>query len=439
MARSPDAFPASDDLGSERQLRGRSPVSRRSSRDRGSVVPPAGVAMIRTEQGKKGGKRMNVRQQKSLIPTAADGVVLECGRVVSNLLLLTVLVMLTACGGWRPSASTFGGGSGTKDDPYLIATETHLRNVGINSLYFDGKYLLLTADITLSGPLCPIGADLHGFGGIFDGGGHTISELTATTKCPEYGGLFGVINQNGQIRNLTVETSTEEIATPHQWAARTGAIASFNMGRIENCTSRGLLKNGEILGGIVGVNKGIIRDCTNYATIEVKKQEGEGGIASGGGIAGASMTVGALLDEVVVSGSLNKGRVTVEGNHTAKAGGIVASCSGSSRIEDCVNEGSVSARARKRAYGESDVYVGGVVGLIEAGATAERCVNRGKVGATGHENVYMSGIAGKIRGAKLIECRNEDVVRAKGNPGRQGVAVGSERLENTISNSGKPR
>ncbi|WP_300709019.1 hypothetical protein [uncultured Desulfovibrio sp.] len=359
-------------------------------------------------------------------------------RAVRILLLFAVLVMLTACGGWRPNASTFGGGSGTKDDPYLIATETHLRNVGINSLYFDGKYLLLTADIALSGPLCPIGADLHGFGGIFDGGGHTISELRMTTKCPEYGGLFGVVNKNGQIRNLTVETSMEEIAGPHQWAARTGAIASFNMGRIENCTSRGLLKNGEIIGGIVGVNKGIVRNCTNDATIEVKKPDGEGGFASGGGIAGASMTEGALLDEVVVSGSLNNGRVTVEGNHTAMAGGIVASCSGSSRIEDCVNEGTVSARARKSAYGESDVYVGGVVGLI-AGATAERCVNRGKVRATGHENVYVSGIAGKIRGARLIECRSEDAVRAKGNPGRQGAVVGGKGVENTISNSGKRR
>lgn len=359
-------------------------------------------------------------------------------RAVRNLLLFAVLVMLTACGGWRPNASTFGGGSGTKDDPYLIATETHLRNVGINSLYFDGKYLLLTADIALSGPLCPIGADLHGFGGILDGGGHTISELRMTTKCPEYGGLFGVVNKNGQIRNLTVETSMEEIAGPHQWAARTGAIASFNMGRIENCTSRGLLKNGEIIGGIVGVNKGIVRNCTNDATIEVKKPDGEGGFASGGGIAGASMTEGALLDEVVVSGSLNNGRVTVEGNHTAMAGGIVASCSGSSRIEDCVNEGTVSARARKSAYGESDVYVGGVVGLI-AGATAERCVNRGKVRATGHENVYVSGIAGKIRGARLIECRSEDAVRAKGNPGRQGAVVGGKGVENTISNSGKRR
>lgn len=124
--------------------------------------------------------------------------------------------------------------------------------------------------------------------------------------------------------------------------------------------------------------------------------------------------------------------------HTAMAGGIVASCSGSSRIEDCVNEGTVSARARKSAYGESDVYVGGVVGLI-AGATAERCVNRGKVRATGHENVYVSGIAGKIRGARLIECRSEDAVRAKGNPGRQGAVVGGKGVENTISNSGKRR
>lgn len=376
---------------------------------------------------------MDAQQQEAIGCGNAAGGIRRNKRAVWNILLFAMLIMLSACGGWRPNASTFGGGSGTKDDPYLITTETHLRNVGSNSLYFDGKYLLLTADITLSDPWCPIGANLHGFGGILDGGGHTISALTVNAKCLDYGGLFGLVNQYGEIRNLTVEASMEGIAGLHQ-RARFGAIASFNMGRIENCTSRGFLKAGEIIGGIVGVNKGIVRNCTNHATIEVKTPEGASGSASGGGIAGASMTVDALPDEVLVSGSLNTGRVTVEGNDRAMAGGIVASCSGAARIENCVNEGAVAARVRKLAYGESEVYAGGVIGVIVAGATAERCVNRSTVRATGHENIYAGGIAGKIGGANLIECCSTGAVSAKGNP-----VVGSERLENTITDNGRLR
>lgn len=377
---------------------------------------------------------MNAQQQTSLARTAATAEAPRYRRFVGNLLLLALLVIFTACapGGRHRALKAFGGGSGTENDPYLIATEAHLRNVNTASQLLDGKHLRLTADITLAGPWTPIGKEYNSFGGIFEGGGHTISQLTINDAQCEYAGLFGFVNRYGVIRNLTVETAAEGIAVAHQGAS-VGAIAGYNMGRIENCAARGLVQAGSVAGGIVGENKGSIKNCTNDATIALKASAGQADKTSGGGIAGIHTTVDAASDDVLLSGCQNKGQVTVEGGAYVRAGGIAAYNSSSARIEDCANEGTVSASA------DSEVYAGGVVGEIDSGASATGCVNRSAVTATGREKACVGGVAGQMAGAKLVKCRSKNAVTAKGNPARRGIVVGSKQLKNTITDCGSLR
>ena len=53
------------------------------------------------------------------------------------------------------ASSGYGGGSGAKDDPYLISTPEHLNqlqlDVNVNGVNTSGKYYQLTENINLSG------------------------------------------------------------------------------------------------------------------------------------------------------------------------------------------------------------------------------------------------------------------------------------------------
>lgn len=382
---------------------------------------------------------MDAQQQNPLSRTGAASPLLRFRRGAGNLLLLIMFAAFTACT-WRihPELSAFGGGSGTKDDPYLISTEAHLRNIIAANKLLDGQHLRLTADIRLSSPWTPIGRDYHSFGGILDGGGHTISQLTINDPGCTYVGLFGFVNHYGAIRNLTVETSAEGIAAAHPQAS-TGIIAGYNMGRIENCTVRGLIKAGSVVGGIVGTNKGIVKNCTNHATIDVNASSGQAARTSAGGIAGVNTAEHASLKDVLLSGCRNKGRVTVSGGGYVRAGGIAAYSGDAARMEDCANEAVVAASARSVPDGGSEAYAGGVVGEIDSEAAAIRCVNRSAVRAAGQATACAGGVAGQIAGARLVQCLSRDAVTAKGNPSRRGIVAASQLRENTITDCGPLR
>ena len=106
-------------------------------------------------------------------------------------------------------ATDYAGGSGTKDDPWLISNDLELAKLahdvtnGDTKAMFAGKYFKLTADIDLSkGKWMPIGTwkcdkkenDRY-FAGKFDGDGHTISnmqiEWVNATGFEASWGLFG--------------------------------------------------------------------------------------------------------------------------------------------------------------------------------------------------------------------------------------------------------
>ena len=106
-------------------------------------------------------------------------------------------------------AASYAGGSGTKDDPWLISNDLELAKLahdvtnGNTKLMFAGKYFKLTQDINLNkGKWMPIGTwkcnkdnnDRY-FAGKFDGDGHTISnmqiEWVNATGSEASWGLFG--------------------------------------------------------------------------------------------------------------------------------------------------------------------------------------------------------------------------------------------------------
>ena len=96
-----------------------------------------------------------------------------------------------------------------------------------------GKTVILRADISLAGmDYTPVAA----FGGTFDGGGHTISDLNLTGSYSP-AGLFAVILSGGSVEDLNVAGSVA--AAGDKIVA--GGIAGENCGRIVCCSFTGMV------------------------------------------------------------------------------------------------------------------------------------------------------------------------------------------------------
>lgn len=144
--------------------------------------------------------------------------------------ILTILLMSTQ-ETWGQTysidryAQNYAGGSGTKNDPYLISNDMELAklardvNNGNTSQAFLGKYFKLTADIDLSGGIwMPIGkyynygngnGNNRLFFGKFDGNGHVIKNMHIQwegTDAWSAWGLFSTL-QGASSDNLTTVTN----------------------------------------------------------------------------------------------------------------------------------------------------------------------------------------------------------------------------------------
>jgi len=163
----------------------------------------------------------------------------------------------------------YGGGTGEPNDPYLIYTAQHLSAIGAEPNDWD-KHFKLMADIDLDPNLpggcvytqvliAPLGPWGSGFTGDFDGNGHRLINL-AIEQEPNGGvGLFGVVEENGAIHDLTLEDAVVE------GEGEMGALTAYNLGTIKACHVSGVVRIREVgcwIGGLVGVNEGVIEGCS---------------------------------------------------------------------------------------------------------------------------------------------------------------------------------
>jgi len=171
-----------------------------------------------------------------------------------TLCLVMALVPMTAFAEETPS---FGGGTGTQEDPWLITSQEDLialaeflnsgnaetfdtENAGVGNCH--GYYFKQTADIDLTGVTWePIGYSGEGyyFAGNYDGDGHTISNATSTGKNDANGfataGIFGWV-AFGSVENLHVKNANF-VATGHNEYSYVGGIAGLCYGSsIKNCS-----------------------------------------------------------------------------------------------------------------------------------------------------------------------------------------------------------
>jgi len=214
------------------------------------------------------------------------------------------------------SQTRYGGGSGTAEDPYQIATTADLIALGETPEDYD-KHFLLTANIDLDPNLLggwvfhkaviapdtdPAISGFQGtfFTGLFEGNRHTISHLTVVGE--DYVGLFGRLWSGGEIKALGVVDANISGSGSY-----VGGLAGDNWGHVTRCYSTSTV-SGSIwnVGGLVGFNAGNVTHC--YSIGAVSGNDEVGGL------------VGQNAEFSTVSNCYSTGAVTGTGKYV---GGLV--------------------------------------------------------------------------------------------------------------------
>ncbi|MGN0651122.1 MAG: hypothetical protein ACI4KM_11845 [Oscillospiraceae bacterium] len=327
-------------------------------------------------------------------------------------------------------AASFAGGTGTPGDPYLISTPeqlAYLVSFGISS-GTNGMYFRQTADIYLNNPgsftnkWTPIGSEYFPFNGTYDGKGYKISgvSIDATLDCY---GLFAYIGSNGTVKNVNVVSGS--VASTKNYAA---GICAYNYGTIKNCTYDGSVSvkttgsygggicaynhygaviegcrnDGRVystgthsqqvnvhLGGICGENYGIIKNCSNYGTIEAVRYATASNYASYvGGICGKNRKFMFENNSGEVSGCYNVG--TVDGYYYV--GGITGEMGGAT-VSSCFNLGKVISNQRG----------GGICGYCNSTSSITNSFNLGEVSGS----YYAGGVCGYLEESVINDCNND--------------------------------
>ena len=260
-------------------------------------------------------------------------------------------------------------GSGSAEDPYLIADAGQLRwfAAQVND---NGKSTIcaqLTDDIDLeSKEWTPIGKNYsYAYKGTFDGQKHTVSGLFISGSASQNCGLFGYV-EKGTVKDLTVQgtiTLTGSGSSSYGAGGIVGQLSGAE-GSVRNCRSDVAITGGQNVGGIVG--------C----------------VSSGYSTATKSIT-----------GCVNTGRITSNSNN---AGGIVGYISGQVTVDSCYNRGTVAGGGWR---------AGGITAyLSSSNAVIKNCYTTGAV--TGKDS---AAVVGKKSSGSLSGCYYLDTLGADGN------------------------
>ena len=322
------------------------------------------------------------------------------------------------------SATSYGGGYGTVDSPYLIDSAqqfAYFRDQVNSGNTYPGQYFKLTTNIQLSSNVQaeeldsgvkvdpngaihwePIGAEERPFDGNFDGDGYIISGLylfidpteysayeganfsTGRSDMPASGygyyGLFGCID-NGSVRNLRLDRTT--ICFTDSVINESIKFIAVDIGSIAGMvmSSNGLSAE---ISNCESTNCTIVIDSNLEASLYV------------GGIVGYSTTRGSTTGNYIY-------RCKVDGEFfcygDAVVGGIIGSSGGTSMTE-CVFGGNLNIWYQYAAN------IGGIAGSI-SDSTVALCISGARYGNE-TVNSRWGGVVGNTHETDMGECRVTD-------------------------------
>ena len=252
---------------------------------------------------------------------------------------------------------------------------------------------------------------------------------------------------------------------------------------IDRCASRGTMNGLDAMGGVVGLNEGLIKDCTLSGSMGSATQDYIGGIA---GLNVGGRTAGTLENCTAGKNCTVTGRTAVGGIAGFNlSGGRVQNCTGSANVSGAGRVGGIAgenggeivlsgAKAGARRVTGSGSGVGGVIGVNTADGTLRAAddsaqgdviaadseltvrggskvggiagINRGTLGGVSGscltsqaaevraESGLAGGIAGAQEGAAARLCFAKNLGRVTANTGAAGGIVGISSGESTVEN-----
>jgi len=294
----------------------------------------------------------------------------------------------------------------------LISSAEGLPAINTDSTSLGGYYILM-ADIDLSDyssgtGWTPIGASGSAFTGVFDGNGHTISNLTINDSTVNNKGFFGYTS-GATIKNITL---TGVSVSGKQYIG--GLSGSSSGGTISNCSVAGTVNgNMNFIGGLVGVTSTVsITDCYTSGTVINSNSTfmgyagGLAGETTGGTITGCYSSAdvsggngtGGLIGHNI-SASLNDCYATGSVNGSSSTGGLVGSNGGN--ITSCYATGAIIINTFTSGQQH---WVGGLIGYLWSG-TITSCYSTGNVDVTDSQMIiYAGSFVGYFTLGSITEC-----------------------------------
>ena len=336
-------------------------------------------------------------------------------RVIFLILLVNLTIFLYC--------QSFGGGTGSSEDPFLIETVGHIFELATqinnhNSNYVN-KHFKQIADIDFATyedefiwtPVAFYSATGNlSFNSVYDGNNHKIQNFHYNQPGSLSFSFFGVLGEeHGFIKNLILDN----ISITNQ--SYVSGLVYINYGVIDNCHIRGVVEGSSSTSGITSSNYGLITNSVNSAEIsggsitggisrsnygEIRNCENYGNIVSSGIIIGG------------ITGFNFAGRITESKNYgqisgNAEIGGIIGS--GSGIIENCTNTGEIiglnklggiAGNCYKLQIINSDNNVD-ISGNYEIGGLTGRCIESQITDSYNTGNVNGLGDFGGITGYSM--------------------------------------
>ncbi|HML74453.1 MAG TPA: GLUG motif-containing protein [Anaerohalosphaeraceae bacterium] len=281
--------------------------------------------------------------------------------------------------------ATYGGGSGTRVNPYQIWTPEQLNTIGANPDDWRKRFILM-ADIDMSAYTGTqykiIGDSRIKFTGTFDGNDHIIRNLTYKTSSNGYVGLFGCA-ENAVIKNLGLEN----ISISSYYGGSVGGLAGINYsGTIISCYATGSINSkcsSEGIGGLVGDNiNGKLTDCFSSCSVEDVYGTDIGGLVGlNTGVLVYCRATGSVKGWDEVGGLVGNNRGPIFNCYAAGSSGPgdIGGFAGFNEycpLSNCYATGAVTGT-------DTRACVGGLVGDNYYGSIAG-CFARGTVSGVGH-------------------------------------------------------
>ncbi len=268
--------------------------------------------------------------------------------------------------GTLPDDNGFAGGTGTAEDPWLVATaeQLDLLRQYLGSSHSD-KHFRQIAPIDLGqepwnqGPGWePIGTAANAFYGHYDGNGQAISGLTINRPSTNNVGMWAFIGSGGEVHDLAIYD-----ASVHGGSYTVGVLAALNRGSIWGVHATGSVSGGYRVGGLVGENNpGSVED--SQAHVDVMANDGRiGGLVGfnvsgsvSGSFATGDVTAGWYVGGLVgrnLNGTIQRSYATGNVIGSNSVGGLLGDTEGGA-VSDSYATGSVSAGGA----------VGGLIGYL---------------------------------------------------------------------------